>query len=65
MISYLLVRGICITPVLGLLVVEPSWGQTSSSQAQQAKKLVDQGVQQSQQGQHQQAIQTFHSLPRY
>ena len=40
-------------------MVQPSWGQTQNSQAEEVNRLLEQAAQQTQQGQPQQAIQTF------
>ncbi len=61
-LSPLLALGVCITPVSAFLMVQPSWGQTQNSQAQQAQRLLKQGIQQTQQQQHQQAIQIFQQV---
>ena len=58
-LSVFLALGVCLTPVTVPLMVQPSWGQTQNSQAEEVNRLLEQAAQQTQQGQPQQAIQTF------
>ncbi|MBD6618538.1 tetratricopeptide repeat protein [Komarekiella sp. 'clone 1'] len=52
-----LVLGVSLTPLTVMLIAQPTWGQTQNSRSQEAQRLLLQGIQLSQQQQHQQAIQ--------
>ncbi|WP_193199140.1 CHAT domain-containing protein [Nostoc sp. MG11] len=54
-----LALGIYLTPLTVILMAQPTWGQTQNSQVQEAERLLEQGVQLTQQQKHQQAIQIF------
>ncbi len=54
--------GVGLTPVTVPLITQPSWGQTQNSQAEEAKRLLEQAEQQRQQGHPQQAIQTLQQV---
>ena len=52
-----LALGICLTPLTVMLMAQPTWGQTQNLQAQEAQRLLEQGIKLTQQQEHQQAIQ--------
>ncbi|MEH2192628.1 MAG: CHAT domain-containing tetratricopeptide repeat protein [Nostoc sp.] len=57
-ITSLLTIGIYLTPItVVMLIAQPTWGQTQNSQAQEAKRLLEQGSKLTQQQKHQQAIE--------
>ncbi|MFS0516639.1 tetratricopeptide repeat protein [Nostoc sp. UIC 10607] len=49
--------GVYLTPVTVMLMAQPTWGQTQNLRSQEAERLLEQGVQLTQQQKHQQAIQ--------
>lgn len=61
-LSSVLAVGICMTPVTVTLMAQPGWGQSQESQAQKLRRLIQQGVQQTEGGQPLQAIETFQQV---
>jgi len=57
-----LVVGVCLTPLTVPMMVQPSWGQSQNAQAQELERLIQQATQQQQQGQPQQAIETWQQI---
>src|SRR4028118_839343 len=57
-----LVVGVCLTPLTVPLMVQPSWGQSQNAQVQELERLVQQARKQEQQGQPQQAIETWQQI---
>ncbi|MDZ8260349.1 CHAT domain-containing tetratricopeptide repeat protein [Nostoc sp. ChiQUE01b] len=57
-----LALGICLTPITVMLIAQPTWGQTQNSQAQEAERLLEQGIKLTQQQEHQQAIQILQQV---
>jgi CHAT domain-containing protein/tetratricopeptide (TPR) repeat protein len=59
-LSSLLALGIGLThATMALLVVTPVWGQTQNPQSEELQQLLNQGVQQTQRGESQRAIETL------
>ncbi|MEG4397034.1 hypothetical protein [Microcoleus sp. BROC3] len=57
--SSVLVLGVCLTPLTVLVMVQPSWAQSQNSQFKKLEQLMQQAMQQQQQGKPQQAIETW------
>jgi tetratricopeptide (TPR) repeat protein len=57
-----LALGVCLTPLTMLLMVRPSWAQSQDSRVEEIKQLLEKAQQQTQQGQHQQAIESFQKV---
>lgn len=57
--SSLLALGICLTPITIMLTPQSSWAQTQNAEIE---KLTEQARQQTQQGQHLQAIETLQQI---
>ncbi|MEH2158906.1 CHAT domain-containing protein [Nostoc sp.] len=49
--------GVCLTPITIMLMAQPTWGQAQNSQAQEAERLLEQGIKLTQQQEYQKAIQ--------
>jgi CHAT domain-containing protein/Tfp pilus assembly protein PilF len=58
-ISSVLVLGVCLTPLTVRPIVQPSWGQSPNAQSQE---LIQQAMQQQQQGKSQPAIETWQQV---
>jgi hypothetical protein len=61
-ISSVLLLGVCLTPLTVPLMVQPSWAQSQNAELERFKQLIDQAMQQTQQGQHRQAIETWQQI---
>jgi CHAT domain-containing protein/Tfp pilus assembly protein PilF len=59
-ISSVLLLGVCLTPLTVPVMVQPSWAQSQDSQLEKLKQLLEQAKQQ--QGQPQQAIETWQQI---
>ncbi len=57
-----LALGVCLTPLTVSLMVQPSWGQSQNAQVQEVERLRQQARKQQQQGQPQQAIETWQQI---
>ena len=57
-----LALGACLTPLTVPLMVQPSWGQSQNAQVQEVERLIQQASKQQQQGQPQQAIETWQQI---
>jgi len=57
-----LALGVCLIPLTVPLMVQPSWGQSQNAQLQKVKRLIQQASKQEQQGQRQQAIETWQQI---
>ncbi|MEG4496086.1 tetratricopeptide repeat protein [Microcoleus sp. F10-C6] len=61
-ISSVLVLGACLTPLTVPMMVQPSWAQSQDSRDEEIETLIQQAVQQQQQENHRQAIETFQQI---
>jgi tetratricopeptide (TPR) repeat protein len=61
-ISSVLVLGVCLTPLTVPLMVQPSWAQSENSQVEQLRQLIQQAIQQQQQGKPREAIETWQHI---
>jgi CHAT domain-containing protein len=57
-----LALGVCLTPLTVPLMVQPSWGQSENSQVEQLRQLIQQAIQQEQQGKPREAIETWQHI---
>jgi len=57
-----LVLGVCLTPLTVPLMVQPSWGQSQDLQVEKLEQLIQQAIQQEQQGKPREAIETWQHI---
>ncbi|MDZ8263131.1 CHAT domain-containing tetratricopeptide repeat protein [Nostoc sp. ChiQUE01b] len=62
-LTSLLAVGFYLTPLTVMLMAQPTWGQTQNLQAQEAQRLLEQGIKLTQQQEHQKAIQILQPVP--
>ncbi|MDQ2096098.1 MAG: CHAT domain-containing tetratricopeptide repeat protein [Tychonema bourrellyi B0820] len=57
-----LALGVCLTPLTVPLMVQPNWGQSRDSHIEQLRQLIQQAIQQQQQGKPREAIETWQQV---